>query len=96
MDKDMLKLLMEMAGDSKTQLAKLIEFESEEQCIEHCIKLAKLRPGDVVYSDGKMKSVFVAWHVEKAKAFLMYHDEHKHIGLMSATPSSLTFEPVTE
>ena len=68
-------------------------FENEEICLEHCKKLANLKPGDEVFIDGWRKAIFLSFN-EGMRINAMYYNEDKEIGLVGAAPGCVTFEKV--
>ena len=75
---------------------KKFSFPTEDECIEECVKLAKLQPGDILYINGKEKCVFVEWDSDSMKINALYYDEDKQIGRVAVPPCRITLSPVEE
>lgn len=91
---DLLKAILEkkMANCHRAVMQK---FETEDAAIEYTVKCSKLKPGDLVYIDGKKKAVFRNWR-EDNRASFFYYDEDKEISVMASPAGAFTFEPVAE
>ena len=74
-----------------------IKFPNEALCIAHSIKVAMLKPGDIVYVQGtsfsNREAVFLS-HNERGKLTVYYYGDDKEMAAMSVPPSCVTFEPV--
>jgi hypothetical protein len=96
MNEKLIEGLAEMLA-TRGKAAKMLKFDTEDQCIEHCVKLARLQPGDIVFIDGEQKAVFFAWDVNNGKAFCVFHDSNDGECTAIGSPiGCLTFEPVTD
>ncbi len=63
--------------------ADLLRFETEEECLEHCKKLAGLKPGDSVYTKAKdsplCRGVYMGNCDDGGRARVLFYDQDKEI-----------------
>lgn len=94
-ERAMFKRFMESLDDD-CKKATMMRFETEDAAIEYAVKCAKLKPGDIVYKDGKQKAVFRDWIHEDNRAFLFMRKEDGRLVGVACPASAFTFEPVAE